>query len=104
MAKEVLGGEYTEGETIYVGTDAKGFTFSDKGMIDKGSPKVASNGKPAGKKKDSDLEKLKKATKDVQDAVKDVKKEEGKDDPKTEKEQNPYRQSTMTGWQMWLGD
>lgn len=85
LAKHVLTGNFAPGETIYIGTDAKGFTFSDKGMIDDGHPKPKSNGKVK-KEKESDLEKLKKATKDLNDAVDDIKKEEGKGGAQPEKE------------------
>ena len=95
LAKEVLSGKYVAGETIYVGTDAKGFTFSDETMIDSGKkkPTPKSNGKAEAKtkvkekKEDKHLEELKKATKDVEDAVKEIKKEEGK--KKGGKEENP---------------
>jgi len=85
LAKEVLSGEYVAGETIYVGTDAKGFTFSDESMIDSGGKKSTSakkNGKAEPKKKEKsskELEELKKATKDLEDAVEDIKKDEGQD-------------------------
>jgi ATP-dependent Clp protease ATP-binding subunit ClpB len=85
LAKEVLGGNYVAGETIYIGTDAKGFTFSDIGMIDTGKPKAQSNGKS---KKDADknLKDLKKATKDLEDTIKEVKKDDDKGpQPKKEK-------------------
>ncbi|NNF34023.1 MAG: ATP-dependent chaperone ClpB [Saprospiraceae bacterium] len=83
LAKEVLSGEYVAGETIYVGTDAKGFTFSDESMIDTGGKKSAAakkNGKAEPKKKElknKDVDELKKATKDLEDTIKDIKKEEG---------------------------
>ncbi len=85
LAKQVLTGNFTAGETIYIGTDAKGFTFSDKGMIDDGHPKPKSDGK-AKKEKEFDLEKLKKATKELNDAVDDIKKEEEKGGAQTERE------------------
>lgn len=66
LAVEVLKGEFTEGETIYIGTDAKGFTFSEEPSDSDAKPKVEK------KPKKSDVDKLKKATKDLNDAVDDV--------------------------------
>lgn len=91
LAKEVLSGKYVAGETIYVGTDAKGFTFSDESMIDPGRKKkdtAKKNGKAEPKKKEKsskELKELKKATKDLEDAVKDIKKD---DDPEPGKEKD----------------
>jgi len=75
LSKEVLSGNYGPGDTIYIHTNLKGLTFSkdpfdDKAPAEKPKVKAESNGKT---KKEKDLEKLKKATKDLDDAVKDVK-------------------------------
>ncbi len=69
LAKFLLGGTFDAGDTIYVGTDAKGFTFQSTKSESKDSPKVES--------KNSDISKLKKATNDLNKAIKDVKDEEG---------------------------
>ena len=69
LAKQVLAGEFVAGETIKVDTDPKGFTFNEISVGQKTEKKEA-------KKKD-DVAKLKKATKDVEDAVKKLKKEGG---------------------------
>ncbi len=74
LSKQVLSGAYGPGDTIYIGTDNKGFTFSEEESKSKTKPKVEKK-----KGKESDLAKLKKATKDVEDAVKDVKKDKDKE-------------------------
>jgi len=78
LSKKVLSGDFSAGDTIYVGTDKKGFTFSETQPKSNEKP-AQSNGKtPPKSKKDKDLDKLKKATKDVEDTVKKIKKDEGK--------------------------
>ena len=80
LSKFVLSGSLEEGETIYVTTDNKGFVFSESLKEDAGSPKskASSNGSNGKTNKEKDIEKLEKATKDVQDAVKDIEKDNGK--------------------------
>lgn len=75
LAKFVLGGSLTEGDTIYVTTDSKGFVFSETITEDAGIPnmKASSNGKT---KREKDVEKLQKATKDLEDAIEDIKEED----------------------------
>ncbi|MCB9308991.1 MAG: ATP-dependent chaperone ClpB [Lewinellaceae bacterium] len=68
LAKFLLGGTFDAGDTIYVGTDAKGFTFQSTKSESKDSPKVET--------KNNDISKLKKATNDLNKAIKDVKDEE----------------------------
>ncbi len=74
LAKFVLNGSLIDGDTIYVSTDKKGFIFSETISEDSGIPKPApiNNGKS---QKEKNIEKLEKATKDVEDAIKDVEKE-----------------------------
>ena len=85
LAKEVLSGEFVAGETIYIGTDAKGLTFSEAKPTGKTEAVPTSKEKkPEEKKvtdkkvakKDSDREKLAKdaikAAKDLKDAVDDI--------------------------------
>ncbi|MGB4960051.1 MAG: AAA family ATPase [Saprospiraceae bacterium] len=65
LAKNVLSGKFGAGDTIYIGTDAKGFTFSSSATPSTELPKVITpmtNG----------VEKLKKATKDLNEAIEDV--------------------------------
>ena len=78
LSKQVLSGDYAAGDTIYIHTNAKGLTFS-KEPFDNAAPaekpKVdsESNGKSD---REKDLDKLKKATKDLNDAVDDIKDDE----------------------------
>ncbi|MBK8347627.1 MAG: ATP-dependent chaperone ClpB [Saprospiraceae bacterium] len=71
LAKNVLSGKFSAGDTIYIGTDAKGFIFSSELIKSTTKPKI---------EKDNHLDKLKNATKDVNDLVKDI--EEDEDDQK----------------------
>ena len=84
LSKQVLSGQFAPGDTIFVDTDRKGFTFSEAGFSGKNEkPEVKSdNGKPPASedKRKKKLDDLMKATRDVEDAVKDIK-------PKTEKEE-----------------
>ena len=68
LAVEVLKGEFTAGETIYIGTDAKGFTFSEEPNDSQAKPKLEK------KLKKSDVDKLKRATRYFNDAVDEVNK------------------------------
>ena len=77
LSRHVLAGTFNPGETIYVGTDAKGLTFNVK---KENSTEVKQNLKPRSNGKSDkvkNLENLKKATKDVEDAVKDLKAGDG---------------------------
>ncbi len=74
MSKQVLTGEYAAGDTIYIGTDAKGFTFSEDKTESKEKPKVVKKPKKSGKEKD--IADLKKATKDLNDTIGDIKPED----------------------------
>ena len=72
LSTKLLAGTFGAGDTIYVGTDAKGFTFteqenksSEKPVVEKKSPK-----------KTDSVDELKKATDDLNDAVDDIKKDE----------------------------
>ena len=67
LSKQVLSGQFTAGDTIYVGTDAKGFTFTEKPTNSKKKPEVEK--KTTTKSK---AEKLKKAADDVQSAIDDI--------------------------------
>jgi ATP-dependent Clp protease ATP-binding subunit ClpB len=89
LAKQVLLGEFVGGETIYIGTDAKGFTFTETKGED-AEPKAKRKKKQDDKRKKM-VDDVLKASKDLDDAVKDVKKDQKKDSgsddgPKTEKE------------------
>ncbi len=68
MARMLLGGQYGAGDTIYVATDSKGFTFSPVPVEGEEYPaKIVENGK-----RDQNLSNLKKATKDLEDILKDI--------------------------------
>jgi ATP-dependent Clp protease ATP-binding subunit ClpB len=86
LSRQVLSGQFAAGETIYVDTDRKGFTFNETGFSGDGiTPELAKNKPEQDKSKDSgssekrkkQLDDLMKATKNVEDAVKDIKKENG---------------------------
>jgi len=66
LSKQVLSGSFSTGETIYVGTDTKGFTFSEEPSKSSTKPEVPK------KVKKSKADKLKKAANDVQKAVDDI--------------------------------
>ncbi len=83
LAIQVLSGQFAEGDTIYVDADRKGFVFSEEGFKGDGSAPAAppkDNGKPL-----IQLDKLKKATKDVNDLVKDIKEDDDEEEPEEEK-------------------
>ena len=69
LAKELLAGDYVAGDTIYIGTDAKGFTFGKKPSESTEKPKVE---KEKSSLKNKDVLDLKKATKDLNDAIEDI--------------------------------
>jgi ATP-dependent Clp protease ATP-binding subunit ClpB len=75
LSKVVLGGEFVAGDTIYINTDKNGLVFGKEPFKGAEKPKTdPAATKKTTTKKDKDLDKLKKATKDVEDAVKDIKK------------------------------
>ena len=85
LSKQLLAGDLVAGDTIYIGTDKKGFTFSEKKSESTEKPDVVKSNGATKSKKDKDLEKLKKATDDVEKAVKDIKKDTKKDTKKDDK-------------------
>ncbi|MEO6132688.1 MAG: AAA family ATPase, partial [Saprospiraceae bacterium] len=91
LAIEVLGGKFVAGDTIYVDADNKGFVFSEEGFKGNGTMPISKNGKDGQGKvqaRVNQVDKLNKASKDVNDLVKDIKAEDGDDDdeeqPQTE--------------------
>ncbi|MEE9439210.1 MAG: AAA family ATPase [Saprospiraceae bacterium] len=82
LAKEVLSGKFTSGDTIFIGTDTKGFTFTEEKPINEKAPKVEK--KPKVKKSKSDhIKELNNATDDLNDAMDNIKGDKkGKVDPK----------------------
>lgn len=65
LSKKVLSGEFGPGDTLFVGTDAKGFTFTEKDTKSTVKPE-----KKEKSKREKDVDKLKKATKDLEDELK----------------------------------
>ena len=82
LSKHVLSGDFDGGDTIYIDTDAKGLTFENKPSGS--SDKLKSNGaaKPVVERADKTkrLEDLKKATKEVEDAVRKANEKNGNAD------------------------
>ena len=82
LAKEVLAGGYKAGDTVYVNTDKDGLTFSKTKNTENGEMPDTSKDKERKKTRRSrakakkNVDELNKATKDVQEAVKEIKKEE----------------------------
>ncbi len=79
LSKKVLSGDFGPGDTLYIGTDAKGFTFSEEPNDSETKPKVDKKEEDIDVRKAKALKDLKKATKDVKDIVKDIKKDKSKD-------------------------
>ncbi len=77
LSKLVLSGQYGAGDTVYVGVNLKGLTFSKEPPTENGQPpKVEENGNPKKEEeRQKKLDDLKKATKNVEDAVKKMKKD-----------------------------
>ncbi len=86
LAIQVLSGEFEEGDTIYVDADKNGFVFSEEGFKGDGSKIPSENGeKSKSRRRSKHVDKLKKATQDVNDLVKDIK-EDDEDGAETETE------------------
>ena len=79
LSRFLLAGDYLDGETIYVGTDVKGFTFNKKPIESTEKPVVNTSKAKSSKvtKKEKAVKDLKKATEDLNDAVDDIKKDKG---------------------------
>ncbi len=91
LAIQVLSGKFVAGDTIYVDADNKGFVFSEEGFKGDGTTPSANGGKDGQSKvqiREQQVDKLNKATKDVNDLVKDIKADDDDDDeevkPQTE--------------------
>jgi ATP-dependent Clp protease ATP-binding subunit ClpB len=91
LSKLILGNHFVSGDTIFISTDKDGLTFAKapngQEVVSSKSVEPKQN-KSAGittkDKREKQLDKLTKATKEVQDAVKDIQKEKGGAAPKTE--------------------
>ncbi len=81
LAKEVLAGDFKEGDTVYVNTDKDGLTFSktkpaENGVIpDTSKDKEKKKTRRSRSKAKKNVDELNKATKDVEKAVKEIKKD-----------------------------
>ena len=79
LSKVIIAGKFVDGETIYVQLGKDGLEFEEAKAKDSPTPpapKVKTPKQSDSAKKQKELDDLKKATKDVEDAVKDLKKEE----------------------------
>jgi ATP-dependent Clp protease ATP-binding subunit ClpB len=83
LAKHILASEFLAGDTIYIDTDSAGLTFGKEPFSGDTSYESKEEKEEEPKKtrrrrskssKEKDIEALKKATKDVEDAVKEIKK------------------------------
>ena len=74
LAMQVLSGQFVPGDTIYLDADNKGFVFSEQGFKGDGTaPKTGKSAhEQAAKRREQNLEDLKKATDDLNDLVKDA--------------------------------
>ncbi|MEP6792751.1 MAG: AAA family ATPase [Saprospiraceae bacterium] len=89
LAIQVLSGKFVAGDTIYIDADNKGFVFSEDGFKGNGTMPVANkDGQQKIQKREDQVDKLNKATKDVNDLVKGIKADDDDDDdedqPQTE--------------------
>jgi ATP-dependent Clp protease ATP-binding subunit ClpB len=74
LAMQVLSGQFSPGDTIYLDADNKGFVFSEQGFKGDGTaPKTGKSAhEQAAKRREQNLEDLKKATDDLNDLIKDA--------------------------------
>ncbi len=78
LAIQVLSGEFEEGDTIYVDADKNGFVFSEEGFKGDGSSPTKEKGdKSKSRRRSKNVKDLEKATKEVNELVKDIKDDEG---------------------------
>ncbi len=71
LSMKLLAGDFGPGDTVYIGTDKKGFVFADKAIQSKEKPEVEKKSKSQ-----KNVEKLKKATKDLNDELENFKPED----------------------------
>ena len=74
LAKELLGGGFKAGETIFVGTDKKGFTYSKEKPVKEEKPELPEEKKVVSPKKSDNVKEVEAAAKDLQKAVDEIKK------------------------------
>ncbi len=73
LAKEILSGKFSAGETIHIGTDKKGFTFGEQKSDSEPPVEILDK-----KRNQDNLSKLNKATEDLNDTIEDI--EEAEED------------------------
>jgi len=74
LSKEILSGSFSAGDTVYIGTDVKGFTFTEKATGSRDVPEFKK--RKTGK---SLTDKVNKATEDLNKAVDDISEDDDKD-------------------------
>jgi ATP-dependent Clp protease ATP-binding subunit ClpB len=94
LAVQILAGKFVAGDTIYVDADNKGFVFSEDGYKGNGTAPVENGGKDADlkiKKRESQVDKLNRATKDVNDLVKDIQDDDNENEGDDGSEMQPKK-------------
>jgi ATP-dependent Clp protease ATP-binding subunit ClpB len=87
LAIQVLSGQFEEGDTIYVDADKNGFVFSEEGFIGDGSSPTKEKGeKTKSRRRSKNVKDLEKATKEVNELVKDIKDDDEENGARTETE------------------
>jgi ATP-dependent Clp protease ATP-binding subunit ClpB len=74
LSKEILSGSFSAGDTVYIGTDVKGFTFTEKATGSRDVPEFKK--RKTGK---SLTDQVNKATEDLNKAVDDISEDDDKD-------------------------
>lgn len=74
LSKEILSGSFSAGDTVYIGTDVKGFTFTEKATASRDVPEFKK--RKTGK---SLTDQVNKATEDLNKAVDDISEDDDKD-------------------------
>lgn len=74
LSKEILSGSFSAGDTVYIGTDVKGFTFTEKATGSRDLPEFKK--RKTGK---SLTDQVNKATEDLNKAVDDISEDDDKD-------------------------
>jgi len=74
LSKEILSGGFSAGDTVYIGTDVKGFTFTEKAAGSRDMPEFKK--RKTGK---SLTDQVNKATEDLNKAVDDISEDDDKD-------------------------
>ena len=74
LSKEILSGSFSAGDTVYIGTDVKGFTFTEKAAGSRDMPEFKK--RKTGK---SLTDQVNKATEDFNKAVDDISEDDDKD-------------------------